>query len=66
MLLLAGIDSHTSGQLLSVGSVYAHHLQEYVKNSKHPFLPLSRVSQGQHFELFDASFDDRVPVRPLK
>lgn len=35
-----------------------------MKNSKHPFLPLSRVSQGQHFELFEAAFDDHVSVRP--
>ena len=32
--------------------------QEYVKNSKHPFLPVTRVSQGQYFELFEAAFDD--------
>ena len=37
-------------------------LQEYVKNSKHPFLPLTRVAQGQHFELFEAAFDDRAVV----
>ena len=37
-------------------------LQEYVKNSKHPFLPITRVAQGQHFELFEAAFDDRAAV----
>ena len=33
-----------------------------MKNSKHPFLPITRVAQGQHFELFEAAFDDRAAV----
>ena len=37
-------------------------IQEYVKNSKHPFLPIIRVAKGQYNELFESTFDDNVPV----
>ena len=37
-------------------------LQEYVKNSKHPFLPLTRVAQGQLLESFESALDDKVAV----
>ena len=41
------------------GLVIAH---EYVKHSKHPFLPITRVAQGQHNTQFEAAFDDSVPI----
>jgi gelsolin len=41
------------------GLVIAH---EYVKNSKHPFLPLTRVAQGQLLESFESAFDDKVAI----
>ena len=37
-------------------------MQEYVKNSEHPFLPLTRIAQGNHNMSFDAAFDDKVAV----
>ena len=39
-----------------------HLPQEYVKHSKHPFLPITRVAQGQHNTQFEGAFDDTVPV----
>lgn len=36
--------------------------QEYVKNSNHPFLPITRVTQGQSLESFESVFDDKVAV----
>jgi len=41
------------------GLAIAH---EYVKHSKHPFLPITRIAQGQHDEQFEAVFDDNAPV----
>ena len=39
------------------------HVQEYVKKHKqHPFLPVTRVAQGQHNLQFEAAFDDNAPV----
>ena len=40
-------------------------MQEYVKDSKHPFLPITRVLQGQHNTLFESAFQDHAPVSPL-
>lgn len=37
-----------------------------MKKSKHPFLPITRVAQGQLTEAFESSFDDRVDVRDMK
>ena len=33
-----------------------------MKHSKHPFLPITRVAQGQHNTQFEGAFDDTVPV----
>ena len=33
-----------------------------MKNSDHPFLPITRITQGNHNADFDAAFDDDVPV----
>jgi gelsolin len=41
------------------GLVIAH---EYVKTSKHPFLPMTRVAQGQSLEAFESAFDDRAEI----
>lgn len=41
------------------GLAIAH---EYVKNSEHPFLPLTRIAQGNHNMSFDAAFDDKVAI----
>lgn len=38
-------------------------VQEYVKNGKQPFLPITRVAQGQHSAIFQAAFEDHAPVR---
>lgn len=47
--------SHEKGS----GLMIAH---DHVKHSKHPFLPVTRIAQGQHSALFDASFDDNEPI----
>ena len=33
-----------------------------MKNSKRPFLPLTRVAQGQLLESFESAFDDKASV----
>ena len=33
-----------------------------MKTSKHPFLPMTRVAQGQSLEAFESAFDDRAEV----
>ena len=33
-----------------------------MKTSKHPFLPLTRVAQGQSLEAFESAFDDSTEV----
>ena len=37
-------------------------VQEYVKTSKHPFLPITRVAQAHSLEAFDSALDDRAEV----
>ena len=32
------------------------------KHKQHPFLPVTRVAQGQHNLQFEAAFDDNDPV----
>ena len=51
-----------SAILLCSHCVTLSHTQEYVKKSKHPFLPITRVAQGQHNLQFEATFDEDVPV----
>lgn len=42
------------------GLMLAH---EYVnKHKQHPFLPVTRVAQGQHNLQFEAAFDDNAPI----
>ena len=33
-----------------------------MKNSKRPFLPITRVAQGQLLESFESAFDDKASV----
>lgn len=37
-------------------------LQEYLNDSQHPFLPLTRITQSQNSPEFEAAFDDRAAV----
>ena len=42
------------------------YVQEYVnKHKQHPFLPVTRVAQGQHNLQFEAAFDDNAPVSEI-
>ena len=63
-IIPANISGYTVGTMkVSVTCLCClYWLQEYVKNSKHPFLPLTRVAQGQLLESFESAFDDKVAV----
>ena len=36
-----------------------------MKTSKQPFLPITRVAEGQLLESFESAFDDKVAVSSL-
>ena len=40
-------------------------LQEYLRDSNHPFLPLTRIGQSQNSPEFEAAFDDRAAVSSI-
>ncbi len=37
-------------------------VQEYLRESEHPYLPLTRITQEQNCLEFNASFDDQAAV----